>query len=198
MLYVCIHFLSGKVGKPGVSIPLGTFIGIIFTSCISLLIVYLFGFSMANETLLGDKLVLATVAWPINGLVYTGICLSCVGGSLQSLLTTPRLLSAIASDGVLPFLSVFSAVTEKDRSRGSVYAVWLTWLVASIPCLAGYLDHLVEVISVLFLLMYFSVNVACFLLAVLKSPGFRPQFRYFRYTILILFSFLLPALVYLI
>ena len=171
---------SGDVSKPGKNIPFGTLTGMAITSSISLLIIYLFGFSVMKETLLDDRLILATVSWPVVGVGYAGICLSCVGCSLQSLMTSPRLLSAIASDGFLPFLSSFSAHTEQDRSRGSPLALWLTCFIATIPCLAKYLDNLTEVVAVLFLLMYFTVNVACFLLSSLRSPGFRPDFKYFR------------------
>eukprot|EP01042_Synura_sphagnicola_P005498 gene5498-7016_t len=50
----------GDVSKPGKNIPFGTLTGMAITSSISLLIIYLFGFSVMKETLLDDRLILAT------------------------------------------------------------------------------------------------------------------------------------------
>lgn len=75
----------GPVAKPGFSVPFGTCVGMGITSAVYLLVIFLFGFSVRNDTLLNDRLVLAMVSWPHPIVGYTGICLSCVGGSLQAI-----------------------------------------------------------------------------------------------------------------
>ena len=128
--------------------------------------------------------------------------MSCIGAALQSLTGAPRLLAAIAADGVLPALEVprfFSparATNWVDRSATSACAqflkpltpsaeptraVVLTCIIAALPCLAGNLDLITPIITMFFLFMYATVNFACFVLAALSAPGFRPTWKYFSW-----------------
>jgi len=52
-----------------------------------------------------------------------------------------------------------------------------------VPTLAGNLDHITPIVTMSYLLMYAGINLSCFLLGFLKSPGFRPTFRYFHWSI---------------
>jgi solute carrier family 12 (potassium/chloride transporter), member 4/6 len=98
---------------------------------------------------------------------------------LQACAGAPLVLAAIAHDDVLPFLSwVKPASAEEGPSR----AIWFTWLLASLPALAGNLDAITPLVTMFFLLMYAGINLSCFLLGFLKSPGFRPTFKYFHWS----------------
>ena len=105
--------------------------------------------------------------------------MSCVGAGLQSMCGAPRLLAAIAEDDSIPFLRPFAPPTpSSEPSR----ALWLTWAIASLPVLAGNLDFITPIITLFFLLMYAGVNFSCFVLSILKAPGFRPSFKYFHWS----------------
>lgn len=71
---------------------------------------------------------------------------------------------------------------KKNESDVTALAVGLTWFIASIPCLAGKLDNITPIVTMFFLLMYATVNLACFFLAYLRSPGFRPTWKYFHWS----------------
>jgi len=168
---------SGVLKRPQESIPTGTIGAISVTTTLYLAVIWLFGCTMANDLLKEEKLVVTLVAWPHRSFVAIGIVMSCLGAALQSLTGAPRLLSAIALDGTLPILNGFAARGSDEPRR----AVWLTWFIASLPCLAGNLDYVTPIVTMFFLLMYATVNAACFLLAMLHAPGFRPRFRYFNW-----------------
>ena len=49
---------------------------------------------------------MSLLAWPSKWIVLIGAFLSTIGAGLQSLVGAPRLLQAIAKDGIIPFLKV--------------------------------------------------------------------------------------------
>lgn len=59
-----------------------------------------FGFSVKT------KPVISILAWPSPWVIVIGSFFSCCGAGLQSLTGAPRLLQAIARDGIIPFLQV--------------------------------------------------------------------------------------------
>lgn len=59
-----------------------------------------FGFSLKKTPVIG------ALAWPSPWLIVIGSFFSCCGAGLQSLTGAPRLLQAIARDGIMPFLHV--------------------------------------------------------------------------------------------
>lgn len=167
---------SGVLLNPGRDIPRGTIGAILTTTMIYLVVVFLMGSILSNEYLKDDKLAFASIAWP-PVLVNIGIVLSSVGAGLQSLTGAPRLLAAIANDGAIPFLDSFACPGDRNPSK----AIWLTYAIASVPCLAGNLDYITPLVTLFFLVMYTSVNFSAFLLSFLKSPGFRPTWKYFSW-----------------
>ena len=55
---------------------------------------------------IGGELIVSLLAWPNKWVVLIGAFLSTVGAGLQSLVGAPRLLQAIAKDGIIPNLKV--------------------------------------------------------------------------------------------
>lgn len=56
------------------------------------------------------NLVIGTLSWPSPWVIVIGSFFSCCGAGLQSLTGAPRLLQAIARDGIVPFLQVGAIV----------------------------------------------------------------------------------------
>ena len=177
---------SGVLQDAKKSIPTGTIWAIIVTSTIYLSVIWLYGMSLSNKLLKEEFLVVTLVAFPHRVVVNLGIIMSCVGAGLQCMTGAPRLLSAIALDGTMPILSPFGAPGSQEPTK----AVLLTWIIASLPCLAGNLNFITPIITMFFLMMYATVNFSCFLLTLLRAPGWRPTFRYFSWHTA-LFGFLL-------
>ena len=170
---------SSVLATPAKSIPIGTISAVGVTTFVYLLVVWLFGSILSNNVLIHDKFVVAAVAWPLEKVVASGVIFSSIGAALQACAGAPLVLAAIAHDDVLPFLQW---VKPSHPDEGPTRAIWFTWLLASLPTLAGNLDHITPMVTMFFLLMYAGINLSCFLLGFLKSPGFRPTFRYFHWS----------------
>jgi amino acid transporter len=165
---------SDVLKNPGQSIPVGTLSAIFTSTTIYIAFVWLFGSAFSNSTLIDDRIVITSaIGWPNRVLVNVGIIMSCVGAALQALTGAPRLLSAIAKDGLLPFLGVFAAKPGVEPQMALV----CTWLIASLPCLSGNLDLVTPIVTLCFLAMYATMNFCCFMLSYLKEPTWRPMWN---------------------
>ncbi|MED6255911.1 hypothetical protein ATANTOWER_016813, partial [Ataeniobius toweri] len=104
---------SGDLRDAQRSIPVGTILAILTTSFLYISFVLLFG-ACIEGVVLRDKFgvsvkknpVIGVLAWPSPLVIVIGSFFSCCGAGLQSLTGAPRLLQAIAHDGIIPFLQV--------------------------------------------------------------------------------------------
>ena len=171
---------SAVLRSPGTSIPVGTLSAVGLTTLMYIIVVWLFGCSISNNTLMNNKMVVAKLAFPAEIIVNLGIIMSCVGAGLQSLTGAPQLLAAMAADETIPFLIPFKATKNADGTTSNNRAVCLTWAIGALPCLAGNLDFITAPLTMMFLMMYATTNFSTFIVAFVKSPSFRPRWRYFN------------------
>ncbi|KAJ8950397.1 hypothetical protein NQ314_007937 [Rhamnusium bicolor] len=178
---------SGDLADAQKSIPIGTICAIITTSTVYLSSVLLFAGTVDNLLLrdkfgnsIGGKLVVANIAWPNQWVILIGSFLSTLGAGLQSLTGAPRLLQAIAKDGIIPFLSPFAV----SSSRGEpTRALILTLCICQCGILLGNVDVLAPLLSMFFLMCYGFVNLACALQTLLRTPNWRPRFKYYHWSL---------------
>ncbi|XP_017780215.1 PREDICTED: solute carrier family 12 member 4 isoform X2 [Nicrophorus vespilloides] len=178
---------SGDLADAQKSIPIGTICAILTTSIVYLSTVILFAGTVDNLLLrdkfgvsIGGKLVVANIAWPNQWVILIGSFLSTLGAGLQSLTGAPRLLQAIAKDGIIPFLSPFAV----SSSRGEpTRALVLTILICQCGILLGNVDYLAPLLSMFFLMCYGFVNLACALQTLLRTPNWRPRFKYYHWSL---------------
>ncbi|GAB6021396.1 hypothetical protein CHUAL_004003 [Chamberlinius hualienensis] len=181
---------SGDLADAQKSIPIGTLAATCTTSFIYLSAVILYGGS-CNGLLLRDKfgqstngkLVVAELAWPNEWVILIGAFLSTVGAGLQSLTGAPRLLQAIAKDNVIPFLNLFSVTSKKNEP---VRALFLCLFICELGILAGAVDYLTPIVSMFFLMCYGFVNLACALQTLLRTPSWRPRFKFYHWSLSLL------------
>ncbi|RZB40153.1 solute carrier family 12 member 4 [Asbolus verrucosus] len=178
---------SGDLADAQKSIPIGTICAILTTSTVYLSSVILFAGTVDNLLLrdkfgisIGGKLVVANMAWPNQWVILIGSFLSTLGAGLQSLTGAPRLLQAIAKDGIIPFLSPFAV----SSSRGEpTRALLLTLVICQCGILLGNVDLLAPLLSMFFLMCYGFVNLACALQTLLRTPNWRPRFKYYHWSL---------------
>ncbi|XP_028825827.1 solute carrier family 12 member 7 isoform X2 [Denticeps clupeoides] len=178
---------SGDLRDAQRSIPIGTILAIATTTVIYLSCVVLFG-ACIEGTVLRDKfgdsvkgnLVIGTLSWPSPWVIVIGSFFSCCGAGLQSLTGAPRLLQAIARDGIVPFLEVFG----HGKANGEpTWALLLTALICETGILIASLDSVAPILSMFFLMCYLFVNLACALQTLLRTPNWRPRFKYYHWTL---------------
>ncbi|KAM9296134.1 solute carrier family 12 member 5 [Gastrophryne carolinensis] len=178
---------SGDLRDAQKSIPIGTIMAIATTSFVYITSVVLFG-ACIEGVVLRDKfgeavngnLVVGTLAWPSPWVIVIGSFFSTCGAGLQSLTGAPRLLQAIARDGIVPFLRVFG----HGKANGEpTWALLLTACICEIGILIASLDEVAPILSMFFLMCYMFVNLACAVQTLLRTPNWRPRFKYYHWTL---------------
>ncbi|XP_061447374.1 solute carrier family 12 member 6 isoform X6 [Rhineura floridana] len=178
---------SGDLKDAQKSIPIGTILAILTTSFVYLSNVVLFG-ACVEGVVLRDKfgdtvkgnLVVGTLSWPSPWVIVVGSFFSTCGAGLQSLTGAPRLLQAIAKDNIIPFLRVFG----HGKANGEpTWALLLTAGIAELGILIASLDMVAPILSMFFLMCYLFVNLACALQTLLRTPNWRPRFRYYHWAL---------------
>ncbi|XP_070281734.1 solute carrier family 12 member 6 isoform X2 [Myotis yumanensis] len=178
---------SGDLKDAQKSIPIGTILAILTTSFVYLSNVVLFGACIEGIVLrdkFGDavkgNLVVGILSWPSPWVIVIGSFFSTCGAGLQSLTGAPRLLQAIAKDNIIPFLRVFG----HSKANGEpTWALLLTAVIAELGILIASLDLVAPILSMFFLMCYLFVNLACALQTLLRTPNWRPRFRYYHWTL---------------
>lgn len=90
----------------------------------------------------------------------------------------------MASDEVIPFLSVFRVV---NRCNEPIRALIVTSFIAEAGILMGSIDDVSPIVDFFFLMCYCFVNVVCVLMStVLNSPNWRPRFRFYHWSLSLL------------
>ncbi|KOB73819.1 Uncharacterized protein OBRU01_10424, partial [Operophtera brumata] len=178
---------SGDLADAQKSIPIGTICAILTTSTVYLSCVLLFAGTVDNLLLrdkfgqsIGGKLVVANMAWPNQWVILIGSFLSTLGAGLQSLTGAPRLLQAIAKDEIIPFLAPFAVSSKRGEPTR---ALLLTMMICQCGILLGNVDILAPLLSMFFLMCYGFVNLACALQTLLKTPNWRPRFKYYHWSL---------------
>ncbi|XP_075693023.1 solute carrier family 12 member 4 [Rhinoderma darwinii] len=178
---------SGDLRDAQKSIPVGTILAIITTSLIYFSTVILFG-ACIEGVVLRDKygdavnknLVVGTLSWPSPWVIVIGSFFSTCGAGLQSLTGAPRLLQAIAKDNIIPFLRVFG----HGKANGEpTWALLLTAIIAELGILIASLDMVAPILSMFFLMCYLFVNLACAVQTLLRTPNWRPRFKYYHWAL---------------
>ncbi|XP_040911035.1 solute carrier family 12 member 7-like isoform X2 [Toxotes jaculatrix] len=178
---------SGDLRDAQRSIPIGTIMAILTTSFIYISCVVLFG-ACIEGVVLRDKFgfsvkknpVIGILAWPSPWVIVIGSFFSCCGAGLQSLTGAPRLLQAIARDGIIPFLQVFG----HGKANGEpTWALLLTVGICEIGILIASLDDVAPILSMFFLMCYLFVNLACAVQTLLRTPNWRPRFKFYHWTL---------------
>ncbi|KAM5260196.1 solute carrier family 12 member 7 isoform 6-T6 [Hipposideros larvatus] len=191
---------SGDLRDAQKSIPTGTILAIVTTSFIYLSCIVLFG-ACIEGVILRDKfgealqgnLVIGMLAWPSPWVIVIGSFFSTCGAGLQSLTGAPRLLQAIARDGIIPFLQVFG----HGKANGEpTWALLLTALICETGILIASLDSVAPILSMFFLMCYMFVNLACAVQTLLRTPNWRPRFKYYHWTLSFLGMSLCLALMF--
>ncbi|KAJ1692062.1 hypothetical protein LUZ63_008760 [Rhynchospora breviuscula] len=161
------------------SIPVGTLAATLTTTTMYFISVLLFGALATREELLTNRLLTATVAWPVPAIIYIGIILSTLGAALQSLTGAPRLLAAIANDDILPVLNYFKVSEGGEPHLATLFTAFIC-----IGCVViGNLDLITPTITMFFLLCYAGVNLSCFLLDLLDAPSWRPRWKFHHWSL---------------
>ncbi len=170
--------MSGELVSPGKNIPRGTLGACLFTLATLAILALFTALTCDPKLLLHDCMYMSDISvWP--PIVAIGVLLATFSASLNNLIGASRVLEAVAKDVLFgPFLTFINKGVYHDNPMA---AVCLTWLFVQLFLLMGSLNKIAQLSSVLFLLSYASVNLACLGLDLASAPNFRPAFKYFSW-----------------
>lgn len=167
--------MSGDLRDPVKSIPTGTLAAVITGYVIYMIIPIILIFQAENASLLADPLVMQRIAlW--GPAILLGVWGATLSSALGSILGAPRILQALARDGILPpglkFLGTGNGETDEPR-----IATGATLGFVLIAVAVGDLNVIAPILSMFFLTTYLVLNLAAGIEGFLRSPSFRPTFR---------------------
>ncbi len=167
--------MSGDLRDPTRSIPVGTLAAVGTGYVIYMSLPAILAARAHGETLIENPLIMEQMAlW--GPAILLGVWGATLSSALGSILGAPRVLQALARDGVLPdwlrFLGRGSGSTDEPR-----IGTLVTLGVAAAAIAVGDLNLIAPVLTMFFLTTYLVLNVVAWIEGVLKSPSFRPTFR---------------------
>lgn len=172
--------MSGDLEDPGHAIPRGTLAAIALTALIYVLAAIILAGSQPRELLREDIFIMGSTArWP--ALVAAGIIAATLSSALSSMMGAPRVLQALARDGVFSRLKYFQL--GSGRNREPRRAIVLTFLIAQCGILLGDLNTVAPLITLFFIITYGAINLACFYESITGNPSYRPVFPLHHWSI---------------
>lgn len=167
--------MSGDLRDPIRSIPRGTLAAVATGYFIYMVLPVVLAMRADARTLVEEPLIMQQIAfW--GPAILLGVWGATLSSALGSILGAPRVLQALARDGVLPkwmgFLGQGSGPDDEPRIGT---AVSLGVAIAAV-CI-NKLDLIAPVLTMFFLTTYFVLNISAGIEGFLQSPSFRPSFR---------------------
>jgi amino acid transporter len=163
--------MSGDLKNPQRSIPLGTMLAV--TSGIFIYLGILILLATTNQVTfeeLADPGVIWTKVAVLGAwLVFPGIWGAILSSAFGSALGGPRVLQALASDGLAPkFLARLS------KTGQPTVATWVSGAIALSAVALGGLNEVARFVTILFLTLYVTINLSASLEKLVGDPSYRP------------------------
>ena len=170
--------MSGDLKDPIKSLPTGT-LAAVGTGYVIYMILPIFMAMRADSASLINPDVFVMQKTAIKGLGFTmllGVWGATLSSAIGSILGAPRVLQALARDGVLPpmfgFLGKGQGANDEPRN-GTLVSL----AIAIAAVCVGDLNLIAPILSMFFLTTYLVLNVSAGIEGFLQSPSFRPSFR---------------------
>ncbi len=166
--------LSGDLRNPEKSIPSGTFAAVGTGYVIYMALPVVLALRVSAQTLVDDPLIMRQIAW-WGDAILLGVWGATLSSAIGSMLGAPRVLQALALDGVLPraLRRLGRGVGVKNTPRAGTV---VTLILALVAVWLGDLNLIAPVLSMFFLTTYAVLNIAAGIESFLDSPSFRPTF----------------------
>ncbi|NEO51635.1 MAG: amino acid permease [Okeania sp. SIO3B5] len=167
--------MSGDLREPSRSIPVGTLAAVGTGYVVYMVLPIILAMRADATTLIEQPLVMKEMAfW--GPAILLGVWGATLSSAIGSILGAPRVLQALARDGVLPswlsFLGNGNGPNDEPRIGTAV-----TLGVATATVCIGDLNIIAPVLTMFFLTTYMVLNVSAGIEGFLQSPSFRPTFQ---------------------
>ena len=172
--------MSGDLAKPSRAIPNGTLLSILVTAIVYAGFAILLSGSVTTDALQNDMMIISKVAlW--KPLILAGIFAATLSSALGSMMGAPRILQALARDGVFKPLNLFARVSGKNHEPRR--AAMASFVLAQAGVMVGDLNAIAPIITMFFMITYGALNMATFVEAYSGNPSYRPTFRWCHWSV---------------
>ena len=165
--------MSGDLKNPSRSIPLGTLAAILTGYAIYMAVpIVLHAFVSDPSILKTDSMILkkcAVIQWP----VMIGILAATLSSAIGSILAAPRVVQALAGDGVLPHAIGRGYGMKNDP----IVATAIAFAIAGTGIWLGDINAIAPVLTMFNLTTYALLNLCAGLEEMMGNPSWRPTFR---------------------
>jgi len=167
--------MSGDLKEPGKSIPKGTMAAVLVGYAIYMILPIFLAMRADHNQLIQEPLIMRRMAlW--GDAIILGVWGATLSSAVGSIMGAPRVLQALARDGVLPnslrWLGRGSGPEDTPRAGTAV-----TLGIALGAVAVGNLNLIAPVLTMFFLTTYGVLNISAGLERLLGSPSFRPRFK---------------------
>uniref|UniRef100_A0A0F7ZAQ7 Solute carrier family 12 member 9 n=1 Tax=Crotalus adamanteus TaxID=8729 RepID=A0A0F7ZAQ7_CROAD len=170
--------MSGDLKRPSYSIPRGTIMAVMFTYIVYNLLAVLLSCTCDRLLLQRDYSFLKDInIWA--PFVIIGVYLSTLSAAMSNLIGASRILYALAKDDL--FGKVLGPAKQTSVGGNPWVAVIFSWILVQLVLFSGKLNTIAAVVTIFFLLVYATVDLACLALEWASAPNFRPTFKYFTW-----------------
>ncbi len=163
--------MSGDLKDPQKSIPRGTILAVMTGTITYVFVLFLLSITarLSVEELAAPGIVWVKVAVLGAWLVYPGIWGAILSSAFGSVLGGPRVLQALARDGLAPrFLARLS------KTGQPTIATWISGAIALAAVSLGELNAVAQFVTILFLTLYVTINLSAALEKLAGDPSYRP------------------------
>lgn len=170
--------MSGDLRDPKRSIPLGTIAAILTGAMVYLLIPVLLSFTgKVDGAQLANLDIEAAPIWTKISFmgfwfVYPGMWGAILSSAFGSALGGPRVLQALANDGLAP-----RALGRVSKTGQPTVATWVTGAIALASVALGDLNTVGRWVTIFFLTLYVTINLVAATEKIVGNPSFRPTIR---------------------
>jgi amino acid transporter len=164
--------LSGDLRDPRSSIPRGTLLAVGTGAAVYLVVPALLSISSrvtVDELARPGVGVWTSVAVLGSWLVFPGMWGAILSSALGSVLGGPRVLQALARDGLAP-----SFLARVSRTGQPLIATWVSGALALLAVAMGGLNAVAQIVTILFLTLYVTINLSAAAEKWAGDPSYRP------------------------
>lgn len=167
--------MSGDLRDPTRALPGGTLAAVGTGYAIYMMLPLILAFRVDTSNLLNEPLIMQQLSfW--SPAILLGVWGATLSSAIGSILGAPRVLQALARDGVLPkSMKILGSGSGRDDEPRIGTAV--TLFVAAAAVCIGDLNLIAPVLTMFFLTTYLVLNVAAGIEGFLQSPSYRPTFK---------------------
>lgn len=170
--------MSGDLKNPQKSIPRGTIIAVLIGLAAYLIIPILLG--ITAKVSINDLSNISTNAPPLwtkialfgGLLVFPGMWSAILSSAFGSALGGPRVLQALARDGLMPRFLMRTSKTGQPT-----IATWVTGAIALAFVAVGELNSIAKLVTIFFLTLYVCINTVAAVETIVSDPSYRPTIR---------------------